>query len=339
MTKRIYLTIDIECHDIKKKNLYIDGNTKNGCCGLAHILALAEELEIPVNCFLDIPEVQAYGEAYIKEIIALIEKHHQHVYLHLHPNYITGQHEKSFLWQYQDEEKKRIVAEGCELYRRYVKHQVDYFRIGRYGADEGLYDALASATGDVCDLSYCTNCNKMCHLPYEEVRTHNKAVPYKGHIVLPNTRYIGLKTGKRDVCINLDTSDSTYNEFTRVLKATRLNQLVFTMHSWNFIRKYFFLNRFAALDRYEEKKFRKMILFAKEQGFQFCDLRTTPPRVSKEENDELIDLCAGVRDLPFMIMNNFTRYRRIGRLNMKYFSIYMAFYMLCLAAVAWLFLH
>ena len=60
--RRIYLTIDIECHDIKKRNLYIDGSTHDGSCGLEHILKLAKGLSIPVNCFLDIPEAKVYAD-------------------------------------------------------------------------------------------------------------------------------------------------------------------------------------------------------------------------------------------------------------------------------------
>ena len=340
--RRIYLTIDIECHDIKKRNLYIDGSTQDGGCGLEHILKLAKGLNIPVNCFLDIPEAKVYGEKYIQDIISLIESYNQHVYLHLHPDYITGNHDKSFLWQYDRDSKKEIVEEGCNLYQKYTGHEVDYFRVGRYGADPEMYEALTETVGSVCDLSYCTNCNKMCHLQYDDVKTNNKVTSYKGHTIFPNTRYIGLKVGRRKVFINLDASDSTYNEFTRLIRTTKLNQLVFTMHSWNFIKKYFFLAHYLSLDKYEEKKFKKMVDFARKNGFEFCDLRNTPPCVQKQEDDEIIDLCKSYRDFPSMIMNNFTRYRRIGRLNKKYFLFYAACYLICLVILCillWLLLR
>lgn len=331
--KRIYLTIDIECHDINKRNQYIDGKTKNGYYGLKHILDLARELKIPVNCFLDIPEVKEYGDCYIREIISLIEEYNQHVYLHLHPDYITGNHDKSFLWEYSKEEKIKIIDEGCRLYQHYTGHKVDYFRVGRYGADPQMYDALTTAVGNICDLSYCTRCSKMCHLEYSDVKTNNKAVNYKGHTILPNTRYIGLKLGNRSVFINFDASDSTYNEFTRLITGTRLNQLVFTMHSWNFIKKYYFLKKYVTLDSYEEKKFRKMIEFARKNGFEFCDLHDTPPLIEEQVEDEVIDMCRSFSDIPKMIANNFIRYRRIGRLNKKYFSIYASFYLLCFVLI------
>ena len=36
MSKRIYLTVDTECHDLGKVNQYIFGNTKKGIFGLDH---------------------------------------------------------------------------------------------------------------------------------------------------------------------------------------------------------------------------------------------------------------------------------------------------------------
>ena len=37
--KKIYLTVDLECHDICRKNQYIDGKCKNGEYGLKKMLA------------------------------------------------------------------------------------------------------------------------------------------------------------------------------------------------------------------------------------------------------------------------------------------------------------
>lgn len=106
MGKRIYLTVDVECHDIKRRNQYIDGKCSKGKYGLEKILILGKKNDIPINFFFDIVEMFEYGESYVLEIVSLIQKYEQNIYFHLHPNYVTKNHEKSFLWQYTYDEKK-----------------------------------------------------------------------------------------------------------------------------------------------------------------------------------------------------------------------------------------
>lgn len=334
MNRRIYLTIDIECHDIKKRNLYIDGKYKKDACGLEYILKLAKENDIPVNCFLDIPEMNEYGKRYIEELIDLIHQYGQNIYLHLHPDYITKDKSRSFLWQYSYDEKKEILKSGFSLFHELLGHDVNCFRIGRYGADFEMYKAIDELGYSVTDLSYCSNCPKMCHVNKKEIGVDNKNTTYYNQLIVPNTRYLGLKLRKRKVYINFDASDTTLNEFKRIIDNTKLDQLVFTMHSWNFIKKYFFLQKFCTLNRIQEKKFLKMISYARENNFRFCDLTETPPEVNEEQVDENIDLCDSISNRIMMIINNFIRFGGIARLNKKYFIVYAAFFCLCLLIIA-----
>lgn len=336
MNKRIYLTIDIECHDIDRRNQYIDGVYKNGNCGLKHILDLSKEYNVPVNCFLDIPEANVYGDKYIEEIINLIHSYGQNVYLHLHPDYISNDHNRTFLWQYSFEEKERILQSGFEQYEKLIGHKVEYFRVGRYGADKEMYQILNKMNYSICDLSYCASCPKMCHVDSNELNTYNGTTQYMNQMLLPNTRYLGLKFGKRRVFINFDASDTTYNEFKRILNCTNLKQLVLTMHSWNFIKKFYFLRNYVDLDRYEERKFIKMITYARKMGYEFVDLSSAPPQLDTVTNDKEINLCQGIFAKIQMIGNNFIRFYRIGRLNKKYFSVYLMFFIILLFVVLFL---
>ncbi len=329
MDKRIYLTIDVECHDIRKRNQYIDGKTNNGNCGLQHILNIAKKMNIPVNCFFDIVEAYEYGEDYINEIISLIHSYNQHVYFHLHPDYITNNHDRSFLWQYNKEEKKVILKKGFSLYRRVLGHDVRFFRVGRYGADKEMYELLNELSFNITDLSYCTHCPKMCHIDSDTIETNNRAVRFENQCIMPNTRYLGLSLGERKYYFNLDASETTYNEFKHIIDKTQLNQMVFTMHSWNFIKKYFFLSNYLALNKSAEKKFKKMVEYAKSKGFEFSDLERNPP-VEGIGIDEVLDLCHGLSGKISMVINNFVRFQNIGRLNLKYFLLYVAFYTLAI---------
>lgn len=337
MNKRIYLTIDIECHNLNKRNLYIDGKYSGGVCGLEYVLQFATTYNIPINCFLDIPEANVYGEEYIREIIDLIHKYNQHVYLHLHPDYITFDHTKSFLWQYSYEEKKNILKSGFELYKKLLGHDAKFFRVGRYGADFEMYRAIDALGYKVTDLSYCSNCPKMCHLDKNVMEINNINTILCNQLIVPNTRYLGLKIKNRDVYINFDASDTTFNEFKRIISNTNLSELVLTMHSWNFIKKFFFCNNYLTINKYQKKKFIKMIEYARKNGFDFCDLSDTPPEIDINAIDESIDLCTGVKNFIPMIINNFIRFGEIARLNKKYFVVYAMFYSVLLVVLLLLF--
>ena len=276
----------------------------------------------------DIPEVKKYGEDYINSVISLIRKYNQNIYLHLHPDYITGDHNRSFLWQYSFEEKKTILKEGFELYKKYVGEDVTSFRIGRYGADEDMYKALDELGYSVKDLSYCYNNPHMCHLPYEKVCSYNKVTKIHNQYILPNTRYIGLIWWKRDVCIGIDADNTTFNEFCRYLNSSHLNSITITMHSWEFIKKVFFLKKYICLNKSKQRKFERMIEFAKAKGYVFSDLKESFDPNDIEEQDELIDMCSGIKGKIMMFPNNFERFGSIALLDRKYFVIYSFFYII-----------
>lgn len=336
-SKKIYWTIDIECHDIKKRNLYIDGKLKNGeNCGLEHILQLANKFNIPVNCFLDIPEALVYGDQYITDIIDLIHKYGQKVYLHLHPDYITGDRNRSFLWEYNYEEKKEILRKGFELYKKFLGNSPTCFRIGRYGADEEMYLALNELGISVTDLSYGYNNPHMCHVDHNIIGTMNKAVLFHNQIILPNTRFCGFNLFRKQKALGLDFSETTLNEYKRVLSKSSLDSLVVTMHSWNFIKKYFFLKSYITWDKTQERRFVKMVNFASQNGFVFSDLDSCPPIVTKDSKDEYIDLCKTLKGKIMMIPNNFIRFFRIAALDKKYFVLYVSFFSACIALLVFI---
>ena len=131
----------------------------------------------------------------------------------------------------------------------------------------------------------------------------------------------------------MDTSESTYNEWKNFLLKTNLNDIVLTMHVWNFIKKYFFSNTYVGADEHAVKKFKKMILFAKKRGFVFSSIEEG---VNKENNnyfDEEVDLCEGINGKFLMLFNNFARFQQIGRLNKKYFIFYTLFYLFVLCMI------
>ena len=64
-----------------------------------------------------------------------------------------------------------------------------------------------------------------------------------------------------------------------------------------------------------------MVSYAKENGYEFSDFENGIQKTNYK--DELLDLCG---NKILMIINNFIRFQKIGRLNKKYFVLYTCFY-------------
>ena len=322
--KKIFLTVDTECHDINLVNQYIYGKKGTKEYGIVKILELAKEYKIPVNFFLDVGECRKYGKEFINEIVDIIHSYNQPVFFHLHPDYISGDSSRTYLWEYSKDEQREIIVNALEDYKSFVS--IDdklIFRAGRYGVNSDTYDILSELGYDVLDLSYLCHNNKMCKLDTKEINSNNVPIKYKDVTLLPNTQFVGFDFLGKKKCIGLDSADATFNEFKRFLKKTKLNNVVFTMHSWNFIKKWFFLKNYIQGDIFMERKFRKSVVYARKCGYEFEDLR----KFSIEDGeDELINLYE--KEKIQCIINNFLRFQKIARLNKKYFIFYSIVYLL-----------
>lgn len=332
MSKQIFLTVDTECHDIDKLNLYIYGIKNGKPWGVEKILQLAEEENIPVNFFVDVGEEKKYGAQMMEKLVNLIRSYGQPVYFHLHPDYISEDPERTFLWQYSFAEKKQIIWDAYEIYQKYATDSDRLiFRAGRYGVDDEVYSILADLPQPVLDLSYIYDGRKMCKLRQTQAETINAPAEYRGVTLLPNTRFVAFDYLGRKKCVGLDSADATLGEFKQVLTRTKLNTLVYTMHSWNFIRKWFFAPQYMQGDKGMVRKFRKSVKIARKNGFTFADLKDY---IYKPEEDELLNLCDGFVGKVRGLINNFLRFQKIGRLNKKYFAVFTFFYVCVLCALA-----
>lgn len=195
--KKIFLTVDVECHDYSMQNQYLWGKAGNKEYGLKMILELGKEFDIPVNFFVDFAECNKYGRDFIVKIVNLIKSYNQGIYLHLHPDFISGDGSRTFLWEYSYDEQLKILKAGLDNYKSIMKRDdCPGFRIGRYGADINMYKAMKELKMNTVDLSYCCNCPKMCGISHDEVQAFNRPVKYYGQTLFPNTRYIGFKLFK-----------------------------------------------------------------------------------------------------------------------------------------------
>lgn len=329
--KRIYITVDTECHDINWQDRYIWGKNRKGeLWGLDKILSLAKELNIPINFFVDVPEAKQYGEAFTRSIIDKIHEAGQKAYIHLHPNYITGEGEQTFFWKYTEDEKRSILSETKFIAEHFLSdEEMKVFRVGRYGADPQMYDAIREIFGEgVIDLSYCYESGKMCHVNIADVHTKNTIVNYKGCILFPNTRYIGFKFLDKKKVFNVDAAETNLGEFKSIIDKNTLDNITLTMHSWNFIKTFFFIRHRVWSDKSEERKFRDMVRYAQKNGYVFSDLAESRSDIVPSANDQLIDLCETPWDKIKSVYYNFIRFQQIARLTKKYFILYTLFYII-----------
>lgn len=323
--KRIFLTVDTECHDGNLENNYIWGVVKGKKYGLPLILAEGKRLGVPVNVFFDMCEANRYGEDYATRIIDEVRSYGHPLCLHLHPNYVSGDDDKSYLWQYSYDEQKAILDEGIRQYKRLTgKERLDVFRAGRYSASPEMYRALSELGESCVDLSYCYKNEKMCKLLYEDVGVINAPTVYEGQTVLPNTRFVCFDYFGKVRALNTDLREARFGEIKDVLSQIHDGDVVFTIHSWHFFNRYFFTDKIKG-NKGQIKKFRKIVKYCKEHGWTFADL-TTASFDTAPQNEQVINNCKSPWQKVKSLVYNFLRFQDTAKLNKKYFLLYLAFY-------------
>lgn len=335
MSKRIYLTVDTECHDLGKVNQYIFGNTKKGIFGLERILQLGQELDVPINVFLDIPECHRYGDKYIQDIVNLVNKYNHPIFLHVHPDYIEDPKRKH-LWEYTKEEQRKILKQSISDYKRFCGEQERlFFRAGAWGVNKDTYDILSELLSEegyseIIDLSYVYHSRWRCRLTYDEYGAANASRRYNKVTVFPNTTYIGFDYLGKQYTFGFCVPDKSFSEFKKIIKQNRLHNITYTMHSWDFIKRWFFLPNLVAGNNEQVKKFRKCVAYAKKNGYQFSNLKDY--KLVNEE-DQCINLCSGITGKLECLWYNYLRFADNGRSYKKYAILYFSPYILLLVIV------
>lgn len=324
MKKRIFLTVDTECHDISKLNEYIIGKTKKGIFGLEKILQLGQELNIPINIFLDIPECHRYGDEYTSSLVQLIRKYKQPIFLHVHPDYIA-ESGKKHLWEYSKEEQKEILRQSILDYRRFCgEHEKIIFRAGAWGVNKETYEALSElctemSIAEIVDLSYVYHSRWRCHLRYDEIGVANRSRRFKDIMLFPNTTYIGFDYFGKKYAFELCVPNKSFHEFKEIIDRNEISNITYTMHSWDFIKRWFFIPGHIAEDSLQIKVFKKCVEYAKNKGYVFSDLRDFS---LIEENDQCINLCDSLTGKIMCVWYNYLRFADTGRSFKKYALLY-----------------
>lgn len=327
--KRLYVTVDTECHDISRINQYIYGKDDNGeYHGLPMILKLGRELNIPINFILDVSECHRYGDKYIQEIVDLIHSYNQPIYFHFHPNFLSGEDDRSYLWQYSKEEQQHLIKEGVADYYRFCgKQDRLIFRAGRYGINNDTLEILSQLDVPVVDLSYSSGNGKgMCHVSRDEIGFDNIPSIYKNVTVLPNTSYVGFDYLGRKNGFILNVAQTPTAEFKTFVKKTGLHNVIYTMHSWDFILKWFFCKDKVWGNDNVVQRFKDCIQYAQSCGYVLSKLEDFS--IQEDDKDELLNLCENPLGKIRGLFYNYSRFWGIAHLTRRYFIIYIIFYTL-----------
>ena len=330
MQKRIYFTVDVECHDINKLNQYITGKIRNGNCGLEKILQMGREMGVPINVFLDIPECRQYGDDYIQTLVNLINKYNQPIYLHVHPDYVYGDKRKH-LWEYTKEEQCDILKICIDKYEHFCgKKERLVFRAGAWGVNADTYEVLHELKNNVVDLSFVNKSRWRCHLSNKELGAQNASRVFRQVVLLPNTTFNGFKYFGHEYAFGMSVPDTTYDEFKRIMDLNKLHNITYTAHSWDFMKKFFWLPNHISQDYMLINRFKKCVSYAKKSGYVFSSLDSYE---YYEEDDQFIDLCSSIPGKIRGLWNNYVRFSRNGRSYEKYFALYIIPYIIVFALI------
>lgn len=327
--RRIYLTIDTECHDKSAENQYIYGKMPNGeFCGIQRILEEAKNLDIALNFFVDIPEWNRYGEKHIRDIVDMIHSYNQTICFHFHPNYASGDDSRWKLYEYSKDEQRQLLKQGMKDYFKFCgKKDVLVFRAGCYGVNIETMGVLSELGIKCVDLSYnAGDGTGMCHVSESELQTKNVPVDYNGLIVQPNTTYIGFKYWGMCNFFPLNVAQTPYGEFVDFINKTKLNSIIYTMHSWDFILKWFFNKKKVRLNRCYIKRLHKCVEYARSKGFLFASLDDY--EFVPNQKDEMVDLYDTFWGKVKGLVYNFERFWGVAHFSATYLIVYATFFII-----------
>ena len=322
--RKIYLTVDTECHHIEDLNQSIYGKTDKGeIFGIEKLFQLGNELKIPVNVFLDIPECHRYGDDHIRRIVDLADRYGHPVFLHVHPDYI-GDPERKHLWEYTEEEQRQILKTALEDYERFCgPHSRIVFKAGAWGVNDTTYkvlrELLPEQEFEVVDVSYVYKSRRRCHLSAEEYGAANAARVYRGIQCLPNTTYIGYDYLGKQRATTLNVPNPNFGVFRDIIDKNTLHDITYAMHSWDFTKRWFFRPGRLAGDKAVVRNFIRCVKYAQSRGYVFENLNNF---TVTEDQDQCINLCSGIVGKLKSMWYNYRSFAAIGRSYKKYAPLY-----------------
>lgn len=179
---------------------------------------------------------------------------------------------------------------------------------------------------DIVELSYTGGYDKMCHIQCEFVNTVNHYSKYKSLKIMPNSNYVALDFFGKRKTVGIDTSEMSLIEFKEFLEEADGKDFVLTMHSWNFIDRYFWSETHVGNHRTNERLFRGMVDLAKKYCYSFASIEGYDFDAEGADSDIKYNACDTVGKKIRSLFLNFWRFQQMAKVSKKYLIIYGFFY-------------
>ena len=208
----VLLTVDVESskggnpqNDIWGK---LDGY--RGMYGVPKIIEILRKNNAKATFFLNVYEIEKYGEKPIKGIAREIVNNGQDLQLHTHPKPMYG---KSQLSNFGFEKQVEILSKGKELIHEWTGENVIAHRAGDYSADINTIRALKHV-GIFVDSSLSPAWSSPL---YKEGYSSNDISVIEGALEIPITYFSQVKIGDWKSIKFLDINSSSLQEIKTVL--------------------------------------------------------------------------------------------------------------------------
>ena len=122
-------------------------------------------------------------------------------------------------------------------------------------------------------------------------------------------------------------------EFEEFLMEAKGRDFVLTMHSWNFINKYFWNKTYVGSHRTNERLFKGMIKLARKYNYQFSSIDNYNFPLEGADTDIDYNACSTVWGRIRALFLNFWRFQQMAKVSKKYMIIYSMFYIIVFCVI------
>ena len=143
---------------------------------------------------------------------------------------------------------------------------------------------------------------------------------------MPNCFFVALDMLGIKKTVGVDASEMSLTEFSEFLDEANGRDFVLTMHSWNFIDRFFWSSTHVGSNKTNERLFNGMIKLAKEKGYSFASLVDYDFKIEGSNNDIKYNACGTYLKKIRSLFLNFWRFQNMAKISKKYLVIYSIFY-------------
>ncbi|MCH8290363.1 polysaccharide deacetylase family protein [Candidatus Poribacteria bacterium] len=249
MTK-LFIIITIDTEDSQDNDVVLTakseidsmifGRLESGVFGFEKIIEICDSNKVPANFFIDVCEVEKYGDDVWKEICQTIQAHGHEVELHTHPGRLYD-YRREHLWEYSLSEQIEILKHGRELIKKWTNEYPVAHRAGAYGINEDTFTALKENDIPIDSSSFYSHPNCKAIITKNEIVEHNEIIEIPVTI-FQRWRQVSLGNHilkQQSSIVKTDIDWATLHElktYVRQAKANDIRIMNLFMHSYSLLK-------------------------------------------------------------------------------------------------------